>query len=269
MKYKGIVMFFSYLMFTAILIFSNVKAFGYGFSKSDSDTVNLQTFATSDFGNDKDVSNSIVWKARFSRFAKPADVNKELSGWDTNACKLEYFQATPLGLPQEVMSKQKWSVGIKAEFIKKGYNWIEIYPVKTTGSIFGADQKPDPNIDGTPTSINLIGVVKSLDLWVWGGNYKYWLEFYISDYKGFLYRLNAGDINYIGWKNLRTKIPDYIPQAEKHVPFLKPLKLDMMKLWAYPMERVDQFFCYFSYLQVQTDVYMERFNGDDLANVKW
>jgi hypothetical protein len=65
------------------------------------------------------------------------------------------------------------------------------------------------------------------------------------------------------------QIPDNIPQAEMHVPFLKSLSLQMIKLWSYPTERVDQFYCYFSYLQVQTDVYIERFNGDDLANKRW
>ena len=108
-----------------------------------------------------------------------------------------------------------------------------------------------------------------MDMWVWGGNYNYWMEFYLEDYKGFLHRLPAGDISYVGWKNLRTRIPDDIPQAEYHVPFMKPLKLEMIKLWSYPTERVDQFYCYFDYLQVQTDVYLERFNGDDLANNKW
>jgi len=66
-----------------------------------------------------------------------------------------------------------------------------------------------------------------------------------------------------------SKIPEYIPQAEHHVPFLKNLKIVMMKLWGYPTERVDQFFVYFDYMQVQTDVYRQRFNGDELAEIKW
>jgi hypothetical protein len=133
----------------------------------------------------------------------------------------------------------------------------------------GAGGKPDPDLKGKPTYIELIGMVKSLDMWVWGGNYKYWLEFYLVDYKGFLNRLSAGDLTFVGWRNVRTKVPDYIPQAEYHVPFLKSLKLTMVKLWANPTERADQFYSYFDYMQVQTDVYMQRFNGDDMANNRW
>ncbi len=269
MKYKGIVSFFSNFLFAAIIIFSSVKAFPYGFSANERETMNLQTFIVSDFGDEKDQSNNIIWKSRFSKFAKPSDNNKEINSWDTNACNAMYIEAKPLGLPQEVDSKQKWSLGIKSEFVTKGYNWIEVYPVKATGNILDANGKPNNSLDGTNTSLNLLGVVKSLDMWVWGGNYNYWIEFYLLDYKGFLHRLTAGDINYVGWKNLRTKVPDYIPQAERHVPFLKSLKLDMIKLWSYPMERVDQFYCYFDYLQVQTDVYLERFNGDDLSKISW
>lgn len=268
MKYKGSVVLCSFLI---VLFFGigNSKIYPFGFSEKGRETVNLQTFIISDFGDEKDQSNSIVWKVRFSRFAKPADPSKELSSWDTNACGANYVEAKPLGLPQEVDSKQKWSLGIKAQFLKKSYNWIEVFPTKSAGSIMGAEGKPNTLAEGSSYSMPLVGVIKSLDMWVWGGNYKYWLEFYLTDFKGFLHRLPAGDLDFIGWKNMRTKIPDEIPQAETHVPFLKPLKLEMVKLWAYPVERVDQFYCYLDYLQVQTDVYLERFNGDDLANNRW
>jgi hypothetical protein len=269
MKYKGSKVVVLSFLFLAVVLFCNGKAFSFGFSDKERDTVNLQTFVVSDFGDEKDQTNNIVWKAKFSRFAKPSDYTKELSGWDSNACAVSYVEARPLGLPQELESKQKWSLGIKAEFIKKGYNWIEVYPVKTSGGIMGSGGKPNVDADGKPAMVDLVGVIKSLDLWVWGGNYQYALEFYLWDYKGFLHQLPAGNITFVGWRNMRTKVPDYIPQAENRVPFLKPLKISMLKLWAYPTERVDQFYCYFDYMQVQTDVYLERFNGDDLAAKKW
>lgn len=270
MKYKGRVKLFLFGLIFGFLLLGREYIFSFGFSETGRQTINLQTFVVSDFGDEKDQANGIVWKAKFSRFAKPADPTKEMSGWDTNACNVRYIQAKPLGLPQEVDVKQKWSLGVKAQFIKKGYNWIELYPDKATGkNILDANGNPDPTIETKREPMNLIGVVKSLDVWVWGGNYKYWIEFYLLDYKGFLHRVPVGDIDFVGWRNLRTKIPEYIPQAEKHVPFLKPLKLQTIKFWAYPDERVDQFYVYLDYMQVQTDVYLERFNGDDLANNVW
>ncbi len=270
MKYKGRLNF-CYVLLSLVLIFG-LKSFifSFGFTERGRETINLQTFIVSDFGDEKDQTNGIIWKAKFSKFAKPADPNKDLSTWDTNACDAKYFEAKPVGLSPEVDAKQKWSLGIKAQFVKKGYNWIEVYTEKVSErSILGSDGKPENTIEGKKEPLNLIGVIKSLDMWVWGGNYKYWMEFYLLDYKGFLHKIPVGDIDYVGWRNLRTKIPEYIPQAENRVPFLKPLKLEYIKIWSYPNERVDQFYVYFDYLQVQTDVYLERFNGDDLASKAW
>ena len=250
-----------------LLLLGSVKMYSFGFSADQAKTVNLQTFVVSDFGDGTDKKNGIIWKAKFSRFAKPKDSTKEMSEPDPAACNIEYVEAKPLGLPKNVDASQKYSLGVKAQFLKKSYNWIEFHPYKSD-TAFAAD-KPDKNAVGKETPINLPGVIKSLDVWVWGGNYNYWLEFYLRDFKGFVHRLSAGDIAFIGWRNMRTKIPASIPQAEHHVPFLKSLKLTQIKLWSYPTERVDQFYAYFDYMQVQTDVYIERFNGDDLATKKW
>ncbi len=251
------------------VVFISVNAFSFGFSDRDRNTMNLQTFIVSDFGDKVDKGDGIIWTARFSRFAKPADSSKEMSKPDTNACAVDYFKAKPLGLPKQTDKDQVWSLGIKAQFIKQSYNWIELVPMKAAGGVGEGEAKPVASGDTKFNPLVLQGVVKSLDVWIWGGNYRYWVEFYLRDYKGFLHRLNAGDIAYVGWKNVRTKVPKTIKQAEHHVPFMKPLKLEMIKFWSYPTERVDQFYSYIDYMQVQTDVYEERFNGDDLSKNKW
>jgi hypothetical protein len=271
MRYKS--SFWLVTALVAVFISGMIKtAYPYGFSKDQQNTVNLQTFVVSDFGDNVDKSKQIIWKANFSRFATPSDPKQLNSPPNPKFCLAQYMKGKPLGLPMEVDTNQIYCLGIKATFIKQSYNWIEVVPYRAEGSL-PADKNSAPDSTKNPnekvTNITLPGVIKSLDMWVWGGNYHYWLEFYLKDYKGFTYRLNAGDIGYVGWRNLRTPIPGYIPQAEYHVPFLKSLTLEMIKLWAYPTERIDQFFAYFDYLQVQTDVYIERFNGDDLANTKW
>ncbi len=285
MSYKGHVgLLRLFLLSVIVIFFCKVNLFPFSYSGLEKNAVNLQTLVVSDFGNENDQSNNVKWNARFSKFAKPADPMQENSPPDPNSCNITYIEAKPLGLPQLVDARQKWSLGVKAQFLTKGYNWIEVFPVKGTGtgtstvtptptSTSNAGQtnaqvKPAVT-EGEIYPLPLPGQVRSMDIWVWGGNYHYWMEFYVLDYKGFLNRLRAGDIDFVGWKNLMIKIPDTIPQAEMHVPFLKSLSLQMIKLWSYPTERVDQFYCYFNYLQVQTDVYVERFNGDDLANKRW
>ncbi len=266
MKYKGSIVS-TIMVILALNLVITRPLFPFGFSAEDKDTVNLQTFVVSDFGDEEDQTNKTIWKANFSRFAKPADVTQVMSDPDPEACNVKYVEAKPLGLPERVDQYQKYSLGVKAQFLKKSYNWIELIPYKSDNAFNG--KTPNMSATGEKSPVTLIGVIKSLDMWVWGGNYNYWMEFYLRDFKGYLHRLNAGDLSYVGWKNLRTKIPDYIPQAEHHVPFMKPLKLEMIKLWSYPNERVDQFYAYFDYMQVQTDVYQERFNGDDLAAQRW
>lgn len=263
----------SLVLLMGLIFIAYSKIYPFGFSSEDKDTMNLQTYVISDFGDATDKEHNIIWKVRFSRFATPTDFNEIKSPPSPKECNGTYISNKPAGISKSQAESQKWVLGVKASFIKKAYNWIEIIPCNYAAGFSG--DTPDSSgiayneIKTNATNLQLVGVVKSLDLWVWGGNYNYWLEFYLRDYKGYLHRLSAGDISYVGWRNMRTKVPEYIPQAEHHVPFLKPLELEMIKLWSYPTERVDQFYAYFDYMQVQTDLYCERFNGDELAEVEW
>ena len=257
MRYK--IRVFMRLVALSVFCLSASVLFPFGFSKDGSSSVNLQTFCISDFGDTNDVTEGIVWRSKYSRFQKYAD---EKGVYCTNV----YVEGKPVGLDKRFDESQKYALALKASFIKKGYNWIELYPVKVQGSV---GQPPDPNTQGEVTTLPLQGVVKSLDLWIWGGNYDYDFSFHLLDYKGYLHIVEAGNIEYVGWKIIQTAVPPYIPQAETQVPFLKPIRLVAIKLLASPEERVDQFYAYFDYMQVQTDVYMERFNGDDLAENVW
>ncbi len=243
----------------------SVRSYGWGFSESGRKTVNMQTFLLSDFGDEWDKTHGIEWKASFSMFApkmKVTDTNtgKEIEVIDTNLCAARIVEGKPKGLPKNVDEKQKYCLGVKAAFVRKGYNWIEVYPVVR-----------DPkNPDAEPElGLKLPGIVHMLDFWVWGGNYKYTLDIYVRDYKGYLHAIRAGSIKFVGWRNLRIIVPKYIPQWEPHVPFIRNLRFVKFKLWADPNERVDKFYVYFDYMQVQTDIYVERYNGDDLAYVEW
>lgn len=265
----------------ALMVMTTVDAFSFGFSTQEADIVNLQTYKISDFGDTTDKENGIVWGAKFSSFAVPVTATDDESDYnrrpDPEVCNVAYAEGQPTGLPPEDEDDQIYCLGIKAQFIREGFNWVEVTPIYVGDAIASEDQLEGVVIydettsidteygEATITNLDLFGVVESLDVWVWGGNYSWWLEFYVEDYEGYLHTLPAGDIKYVGWLNLRTTIPYYIPQSEGYVPFIQPLKLKLLKLWSYPTERIDQFFCYFDYLQVQTDVYWERFNGDDLA----
>lgn len=233
-----LVMFLSYIA---------INAYPFGFTKEGRETVNIQTILVSDFGDEYDQTHNIKWEAEFGPFAvRISDPATGLQVIDTNYCNYKYLPGKPLGLPAGIEEKQQTIFGVKASFWRKGFNWIIVKP-----------QQP----------IKLTGIVKSFDFWVWGGNYEWDIYLYLKDYKGYVYYLKVGDLKFTGWRNFRTKIPEWMPQYEPYVPYVRPLDFVKFKLISAPQERADRFFIYFDYMQLQTDIYMERFNGDDLAKI--
>jgi len=145
-------------------------------------------------------------------------------------------------------------LGVNAQFDRQGYNYLEFIPVK----------KDDAG-ELVPNPIDIPGRVKSLDMWIWGSQYDYYMEVDLEDYTGVVWTLNLGNINYTGWRNLRVEIPHYIPQAVTYIPYLKSLKLLKFKLWTRPSERVNNFYIYLDQVKVLTDMFETGFDGDDLT----
>ncbi len=145
-------------------------------------------------------------------------------------------------------------LGVHGGFIRKGYNFVEIVP----GQGQGNDFKPAP--------IKLPGRVQKLDLWVWGSNFNYYIEAHVRDYRGIDHVLPLGSMQYAGWSNLEAYIPSHIPQRDQHVRLTHGLELTKLVVWTRPDEVVDDFYTYLDQLQVVTDKFEARFDGDDLAD---
>ena len=69
-------------------------------------------------------------------------------------------------------------LGCKTAFNRKGDNWFEIYP----------------EVDGKPFEVPFVGNVTTLDFWVWGANYNYYLEVLLRDATGKVVVLQAGSL---------------------------------------------------------------------------
>ncbi len=145
------------------------------------------------------------------------------------------------------------SFGVRAAFDRKGYNYLEIIP-----AVEGEDGP-------VPQSIDLPGRVQTIDLWVWGSDHNYYLEAHIRDHRGINHVLNMGGLQYSGWRNLRTSIPNYVPQSVQTVPRYRGLELTKLVLWTQPQASVDGFYVYLDQLKVLTDTFESRFDGDILA----
>lgn len=219
--------FILFVIVISILIPTAVSAqyLGLGFKMEDIRSIILDDFETNDNN----------WQVTASRFT--------VEGFPQLKVGVE---GTPIALSGVYAEGgNKYVLGVRSSFSRKGYNRIWIYPEK---------------------EIVIPGAAKKFDVWIWGGNYYYNLEVHIRDFRGIVHKLPLGSLHFIGWRNLSVEIPRQIPQFIRYLPMEKPLTLVRFVIWTEPVERVDDYIIYFDHLKILTDVYRERFDGDVLAD---
>jgi hypothetical protein len=205
---------------------------------------NTQTIASRNIATFDDPATSGNWIVQGSKYAT--------EGYP----KMEVVKAWPDSLyGHNKENKNLEALGIHGRFDRKSYNYIEIIPAAKDSS--GKLQ---------PTTLPLPGRVKSLDMWVWGSNYNFWVDAYIRDYRGIDHVLHLGSIMFVGWKDLSVLISGAIPQARKYIPRYAGLELTKIVLWTAPDEKVDDFYFYVDEINVITDLFESRFDGEDLAD---
>ena len=151
--------------------------------------------------------------------------------------------------------RQLLALGIHGKFDRKSYNFLEMIPAAKDSS--GKLQ---------PTTIPIPGRAKSIDMWVWGANYNYWLDVHIRDYQGIDHVIHMGSLMFPGWRNMSAIISTAIPQARKYIPRYAGLELSKIVIWTAPDEKVDDFYVFIDEVNVLTDLFETRFDGEDLAD---
>jgi hypothetical protein len=144
------------------------------------------------------------------------------------------------------------SLGIWGRFDRRGYNWIDVYPVEPGGE--------------TPFEVPLPGRVQYLDMWVWGSNLQFYVEAFVRDFQGVVHTLRFGDISYTGWKNLRVQVPTAIRQSKRILPHYAGLQFVKFRIWTQPSENVSDFYVYFDHFKIVTDTFESFYDGDELAD---
>jgi hypothetical protein len=187
------------------------------------------------------------WKLDASKFATKTD--------DDSFPKLSYVPSWPMALfGTNREGKDLKSIGIWGRFDRRGYNWVDLYPVTGEGD------------DAEPFEIPIPGRMSYLDMWVWGANLNYYIEAYIRDYQGVVHNIYVGNIGFTGWKNMRVRIPNNIPQSKRILPRLASLSFVKFRIWTTPLERVDNFYVYIDHFKVLTDTFESLYDGDELAD---
>jgi hypothetical protein len=231
---QGSFKIFCLIIWACVTVFS-----GYG----DDVTISYETKVLETFNGGSD--SEYIWKTEASKFATPNfPVLASVEAWPVAA----------FGYVRADNDPPLRSLGLNGRFDRQGFNWIDLYPVL-------AD---DP--DETPYEIPIPGRVRYIDLWVWGSNLQFYIEFYVRDFQGIVHVLRLGDIDYTGWRNLRVNVPNNIPQARRIVPTYTGLQFVKMRIWTQPVERVGNFYIYFKQLKVLTDMFESLWDGNDLAN---
>jgi len=250
MKHSGFKVF-CLIIWAFITVFS-----AYGQDRS----VSWETKVLESFNGDDNAP--YIWKTQASRFISDVlDANGQpvqSSGGSTEKYpQLIYVEAYPLAGFRTVVdpnSPPLRSLGLHAAFDRRGYNWIDLYPVLAGDT------------DEKPFEILIPGKVNNIDCWVWGSNLRFYIEVFLRDYRGVVHTIKLGDISYPGWRSLRVAIPSSIPQERRILPSHTGLTFVKFRIWTLPVERVDKFYIYFKQLRVLTDVFENLFDGNDLAD---
>jgi len=222
-------------------------------------TVTYESFILETFNGDDDAP--YIWRTDASRFASNIrDANgqpvQDNSGNVQKYPITTYVDAWPIALFGYNRAGQDTirSFGIRGQFDRMGYNWVDLYP----------SLAEDP--DGKPYEIPIPGQVVNMDMWVWGSNLRYYIEVFVRDYRGVVHTLRLGDISYPGWRNLSVNIPTNIVQTRRTLPSYASLTFVKFRIWTQPSERVDNFYVYFKQLKVLTNTFQNLFDGNDLAD---
>ncbi|MCG8570545.1 MAG: flagellar filament outer layer protein FlaA [Spirochaetes bacterium] len=136
------------------------------------------------------------------------------------------------GIPN-TYAKQK-VLGIKVEFISRGYNWFTVMPVKP---------------------IVIEGICQSISCWVIGRNYRHWLKVILKDFNGNNRFLWVDKLNFIGWKEMKVSIPEVIEQQDYHFPEKVGIKFNGFLVECDPMETYGTYYIYFDELRAVTDLF--------------
>jgi hypothetical protein len=209
----------------------------------DESTVNLESILLDSFDGD----SPYEWRVVGSKFATTTDTDAFPRAQLISAWPMAIF-----GTNRE--NKELKSLGIWSRFDRRGYNWVDVYPVAKDGGD-----------DAGPAEIPIPGRARSLDLWIWGSNLNYYVEIYLRDYQGVVHVLNLGSIAHSGWKNHRVTVGNSIPQAKRILPRLAALSFVKFRIWTLPAEQVGDAYIYFDQLKVLTDTFEAIFDGDELA----
>lgn len=169
--------------------------------------------------------------------------------------KTGYYDGIPNSLKQlrKGSDKEFKVFGVKTAFNRKGDNWFEVYPTS----------------DGKPFEIPFVGTVTQLDFWMWGANYKYYLEVMVRDAVGTVHVLPAGSLCFSGWKNIIVNIPGWLQQHSHLRSGPEAMTFVGFRIRSDAAEYVDDFVLFIDQIKYTTNSLSFIYDGYELKDVEF
>jgi len=155
----------------------------------------------------------------------------------------------PIPDEAELNIPDKYVLGTRIDFLRRGYNSFTIYPTRP---------------------IPIEGITKTVSLWVAGRNYNHDLTLLIEDFFGRKYEFYIGKLNFMGWKRMTVTIP---PQAEDglsgvvqrnyHYNNHMGIKIMGFRVDCDPLEAYGSYYIYLDDLRATTDLFSEYYRDPD------
>lgn len=239
------------------------------------------------------------WKVDFSKFRSivwdpyenPSEKREPSSQWynwfvtGENGFKPKEILPSFILKNIERFPNEKTILGIRTKWSNKGKNWIFIRPVNLESPPMpdrygpkNIGRYPDQKISNSSLGdrvytkysgsnyILLAGRTEELSIYVWGSFYKYRLEFHVEDYRGQVHVIDAGSLDFHGWRRMTASVPNSALQFSKYLPRPLPLKFKGIQLVLNHNERLTGTYVYLDYLHAHTRTYLKDFFGERLEN---
>lgn len=221
-----------FAVFISVLVFSLCCA--PVFSQPNGRSV--ETFIVDSF----DVEQEWTWETRTSRYV--AEGYPKTGSFDAIPASLRVLRQE--GDPDPKV------FGMQIAFNRKGDNWFEVYPEK----------------DGAPHELPLIGNVSQIDFWVWGANYRYFLDVLVRDAEGRVHTLPVGSLAFKGWRNIIVNIPTWLNQNSRLRSGSRNMTFIGFRVRTDPEEFVDDYMIYFDQLKYTTHSLETIYDGYELKD---
>ncbi|MFQ3619565.1 MAG: flagellar filament outer layer protein FlaA, partial [Spirochaetales bacterium] len=136
-----------------------------------------------------------------------------------------------------IKEEDKYVLGVKTEFLRRGSATITVKPARPIG---------------------IAGIVKTMSVWVAGRNYNHTLKVLLQDFSGNPFELTMGKLNFSGWKQLIVAIPPNVEQRNPHYSTQTGIKFLGFSIECDMRETYGNYYVYFDDLRAVTDLFAEE-----------